>query len=187
MREEQARLEQIIGAAERDMININGRGYGGGILLGCLGRIFSTSIDRNGGDVMAYYDAEYAVSVEQDLLRSAEEDGALYKLFDDIEKHVSDISKHGMKILFLNIKGRVPRSCVDDGCGALELLSQTIELIEEMIFFGSQVGAGKSIVRGSDVIMDVYLEDISEGYLVSVINTKDRLFQGLEPIVENLP
>merc|ERR1719362_1289363 len=76
---EQARLEQIIGAAERDMININGRGYGGRTLLGCLGRNFSTSMHRNGGGVMAYYDAEYAVSVEQDLLRSAEEGGALYK------------------------------------------------------------------------------------------------------------
>ena len=174
LREEQARLELIVSTAGRDMVALHGRGGGGSAnSLSALGS------HGGGGSGMAYYDAGYAASVAQELLQSGGGGGGLHALFMEMELDAaSDEEKSSTKTLLRMVQGRIPNSCVADGMNAVEVLSQRIDLREAL------AGSGNSGV-GNDI--DFFLEDVAESFLASVLSTKGRLFQGLAPIVENLP
>mmetsp|Transcript_1803 Transcript_1803/g.2596 ORF Transcript_1803/g.2596 Transcript_1803/m.2596 type:complete len:298 (+) Transcript_1803:32-925(+) len=200
MREEQARLERIVGAAGRDMVSLHGRGGGNGSNVGGMG---VSPIGSHGGiNYMAYYDAGYAAALAQELLQSGGGGGGLHALFMKMETEAQK-SEEGnpTKALLRSVGGKLPNTCVGDGLEALQVLSQRIDLAAlEMkqgttrgtaAVVGGTASSGNVVGSGVDGIggclMDPFLEEITESYLSGVLNTKERLFQGVEPIVENLP
>lgn len=198
LQEEQARLALIVSTAGRDMISLSSRSGG-------LGNSGSNLVGSMGGNVGGssggfYYDPAYAATVAQDLLHGvshAPEGKGLLSLARDIE------SNNQMRDAMSSIvDGGVPTSqtCIEDGMGAVEVLSLKIDYSEDLkaTSMSQQGTSGPSHALGARPIiaggsggsleeMDFFLESVAEKFLSSASFTKERLFQGIGPIVENLP
>lgn len=192
LQEEQARLALIVSTAGRDMISLSSRS-GGLVGSGC-NLVASMNVGGSNGGI--YYDPAYAATVAQELIHGHEGKGLL-ALSKDIESN-EDLKKEMSSL----VVGTVPvdKTCVEDGMGAVQVLSSRINYSEDLkaTFISQQSRDGVSNGSGSGTIitggtggnfedMDLYFEDIAERFLSSALCTKERLFQGVGPIVENLP
>eukprot|EP00591_Stephanopyxis_turris_P005646 CAMPEP_0195507694 /NCGR_PEP_ID=MMETSP0794_2-20130614/1089_1 /TAXON_ID=515487 /ORGANISM="Stephanopyxis turris, Strain CCMP 815" /LENGTH=237 /DNA_ID=CAMNT_0040634457 /DNA_START=88 /DNA_END=801 /DNA_ORIENTATION=- len=161
MREEQARLDCIVTTAGRDMVSVNRRD--------------------------GYYDPGYAAAVAQNLRKNgvlaslplSTDSNSTFIQPSQHQEHANN-AKSAIQRSSNLFGGKVPNSAVRNLGEVTELLSrgrwEGIEL--------GQKGYGLGGCGGEDP--DFYLDDCAEGFLAMMVPTKER-FQGLGPIVQNLP
>lgn len=217
LREEQARLKLIVSTAGRDMVSIHpNKSLSIGNTVGGMNN-HSQGIGISGGRQVGYYDPAYAAAEAQDLLQSGGGGGGLHALFLEMEmkessllqgedeaKRRGEIVPSDKRSMISMVAGRVPPTSLVDAPSVIEALSKKhvwtkasshhheMEASEMIKSLGNlrkelQLDGTKpaeSTVGGN---LDFFLDDCAEKCLGSILPNKESLFQGLGPIVENLP
>jgi len=173
-REEQTRLDHIVSTTGRDMVSLYGRrGASGG----------STSFRTKsqgpiaGGASIAYYDSTYASVAARDIYSNDALSRILHSLYDDDDDKTEsgqslDVVRR-KKIMDI-LRGKIPTIIDSDENSVIESSSKRIDW--------------KELIRN---VLPVSLEKTSSGLDSMFLNENgiesDVLFQGLEPLIENLP
>ena len=167
-REEQIRLDHIVSTTGRDMVTLYGREGGSG----------STSFRTKsqgpmGTGNVAYYDPTYASAAARDMFRNDTLYRTLYSLFDESEsgQHLDERRKKIMDIL----RGKSQPTLPTEEGVITEPSSKRIDWKELIIDLLPNNAACATSGMDSSLFLD------ENGIETEV------LFQGLEPLIENLP